>query len=148
MGNNAGRISAIARVGLSLFVMPLVVDPATAQKHSAARTLKDASRALQADNAASFVSYFERRGWEDYARLETYAAALTSQNDLASSVQVLKRRAEGQDRILTVDWLLQIRPLNGLGKVEIRRQTLSARLTPVKQRWKIAELAPVEFFRP
>ncbi len=142
-------IYRIGCAGLCLGLLVLALPaPADAQENSAARTLKDASRALQADSPAAFLSYFDRRAWEDYARLETYVVALISQNDLASSVQVLENRQEGEDRVLRVDWLVQISPRNGLGKVENRREILSLRLAPSKKRWKITGLAPVEFFRP
>lgn len=146
MLSGGSRLWQFAVLGLGL--LALAVGPAAAQQRSATRTLKDASRSLQTDNAAAFLSYFERKGWDDYARLETYMVALTSQNDLASSVQVLENTQEGEDRVLRVDWLLQIRPLSGIGKVENRQQILSLRLTPAKKRWKIIGLTPVEFFRP
>ena len=138
--------TAIFRLGLVCLV--LAAGSAAAQERSATRTLKDASRALQAENAAAFLSYFSRRGFEDYPRLESYVVALTSQSDLASSVQVLENRHEGEDRLLSVDSLLQIRSLNGLGQVENRREVLFVRLAPSEKRWKIVGLRRVEFFRP
>ena len=141
-------MSSRVSLGLGLLALALALGPAAAQNKSAARTLKDASRSLHGDNAAAFLGYFEKKAWEDYARLETDVVALTSQNDLASSVQVIENREEGDERALRVDWLLQIRPLNGLGKVETRRQILSLRLAPAKKRWKIIALTPVDFFRP
>ena len=152
-GNRGDHAAMTGRQGfaglrLGLLVLALTVGPAAAQDKSATRALKDASRALQADSPAAFLSYFDRRAWEDYARLETYVVALISQNDLASSVQVLESRQEGEDRVLRVDWLVQISPRNGLGKVESRREILSLRLAPSKKRWRIIGLAPVEFFRP
>ena len=144
----SNAMSSGVSLRLSLLALVLAVSPAIAQEKSATRTLKDASRSLQADNAAAFLGYFEKKAWEEYVRLETNVVALISQNDLASSVQVVENREENDERVLRVDWLLQIRPLNGLGKVENRQQILSLRLAPSKKRWKIIALTPVEFFRP
>ena len=126
----------------------IVAIPAAAQESPVSRALKDASRALQAENAAAFLSYFDRNRFDEYQRLETYVVALTNQSELASSVQILDRSVEGDVHLLRVDWLLQIRPLNAVGRVENRSEIVSVRLAQDRKRWKIVSLSPVDFYRP
>ena len=72
--SNAMSSGVSLRLGPLALVLALSL--AGAQNKSATRTLKYASRALQADNAAAFPSYFDQRAREDYPQLETHVVAL------------------------------------------------------------------------
>ncbi len=112
------------------------------------RMLRDASRALQANSAASFLSRFDRKRFSDYRRLESHLVALTEQSQIASSIDITAIRREADDYQVEVDWLLQL-SLAGGGPIESRRELLKMRVAEAKPgRWKIVALAPVEFFRP
>ena len=73
--------------------------------------------------------------------------ALTAQRAIASSVENGPPRIEDDERVVSVDWLLQLTPISGPGPVEIRQESLSLRFAKRKGKWKIVALEPIEFFR-
>ena len=121
----------------------------TAQPDAAeiTRTLQDASRALQARNAARFLSYFDRKRFSEYAEIESSTVALVQQADIASSIEVGRWKQEGGEYIGTVDWILQLTLISAPGEVQTRRERIELRIAKPKTRWKIVELTPVSFFR-
>ncbi len=112
------------------------------------RVLRDASRALQARNAALFLGYFDARQVPDYARLESHVVALTQQADIASSIEISGVEAEDKAQRVTVDWLLQLTPASGFGPATQRRERVILRFSGGSGKPKIVSLAPIDFFRP
>ena len=112
------------------------------------RTVQDASRALQARNAARFLGYFDRKRFSAYSEIEASVVALAKQADIASSIAVSGWEREGEEYLGTVDWILQLTLISAPGEVRIRRETIRFRMARSKNRWKIVELSPVSFFRP
>lgn len=138
---------------LALAATPPLGAQGTAQEDTAARdvirVVQDASRALQARNAASFLSLFDRERFADYPVLETHVVALTTQSDIASSVETVAIERDEDGYRLRVDWLLQLSVQETPGPLETRREVLE--LTAAQQnagRWRITSLKPVGFFRP
>jgi len=112
------------------------------------RVILDASRALQAGNAARFLGYFDRRRFGGFSDLARRVSALLDARTVASSVDVLSIADGPGDRAAEADWLLQLTPIGGPGEVETRRQTIELTLSQHSSgEWRIASLAPVEFFR-
>lgn len=109
--------------------------------------IRDASRALQAGNAPLFLSKFDSRSMQRFDDLRMSVEALTAQRTIASSVENGPPRVENDERIVSVDWLLQLTPISDPGPVEIRQESLSLRFAERKGKWKIVTLEPVEFFR-
>ena len=110
--------------------------------------LLDASRALQARNAALFLSHFDKKSFEGYPKLESNIVVLTRQKDLASSIQIVEIAEAGDTFRGRVDWLLQISPLNRAGTIETRRNMITLRIAAQGRKWRIIDLTPVDFFRP
>ena len=133
---------------LCCVVCLIVAIPAAAQESPVSPRAQRRQPRTPGRNAAAFLSYFDRNRFDEYQRLETYVVALTNQSELASSVQILDRSVEGDVHLLRVDWLLQIRPLNAVGRVENRSEIVSVRLAQDRKRWKIVSLSPVDFYRP
>ena len=123
--------------------------PLRAQDEAAAVRLVilDASRALQANNAALFLAKFDARSMPGFDVLRVRVLALTAQRTIASSVEIGPLREADGGPALSVDWLLQLTPLRGPGPVEIRQEKLTLRFVKRKGKWKIAALEPLEFFR-
>jgi len=111
------------------------------------RTVQDASRALQARNAARFLGYFDRERFSGYSEIESSVVALTRQADIASSIAVSGWEQQGEEYLGTVDWILQLTLISAPGEVQIRRETIRFRMATSRGRWKIVQLAPVSFFR-
>jgi hypothetical protein len=109
----------------------------------------DLSRALQAGNAASFLHWFDRKQFAQYAVLESHVVALTTQSDVASSIQIVEIERQPDGDRLSIDWLLELSVKETPGPLETRRKmvAISAR-EDGKGKWKITNLEPAEFFQP
>ncbi len=122
---------------------------AHAQEHMPQRRLiLDASRALQAGNAARFLGYFDRKSFDDFGSLERSVAALLEARTVASSVDVLSLKEADGAWLAEVDWLLQLTAVSATGPIERRSETV--RLTVAsdkKNRWRITAFEPLELFR-
>jgi hypothetical protein len=123
--------------------------PDNPEARSLRRLVQDASRALQAGNAASFLRWFDRGRFPAYAALESHVVTLTTQSDIASSIQIFEIEPAENGYRLRVDWLLQLSVKETPGPLETRRAALAlaARETQ-KGKWVITNLDRVEFFRP
>ncbi len=133
-----------------IFIFPPNLFPQAAEPDAAAanRVLKDASRALQARNAARFLSYFDRKRSAGFPEIESSVVALTRQADIASSIQVSAWKQDGDEYSGTVDWILQLTLISAPGEVQTRRERIKVRMAKPKNRWKIVALTPVSFLRP
>lgn len=108
----------------------------------------DASRALQAGNAARFLGYFDEQGWDGFPELRRSVIALLAARTVASSVDVVNITDGTGGKAAKVDWLLRLTPLGGPGDVETRRQTVELKLVEESAgSWRIASFAPIELFR-
>lgn len=117
------------------------------QEHRVSRMLLDASRALQAGNAARFLGYFNRSGFDGYADLESNVVALTRQADIASSIEITSAKEEEGAYQVTIDWVLQLTPSGGIGRLEERRAAVTVEVSAAGDKSEITNLAPVDFFR-
>jgi hypothetical protein len=137
-------------VALFSLLLALLLSAQTpdAPSENLGRTLRDASRALQAGNAVLFLSHFDKKQFPGYARLESHIVVLTRQADVASSIEIIGTEAEDKTNRLTVDWLLQLTPSGGFGPATRRREEITIRFDAAGGKPKIISLAPVDFFRP
>jgi hypothetical protein len=140
------------RISVSLLLC-LAAGVAQAPQESSAeqrvsRMLLDASRALQAGNAARFLGYFNRQGFHGYADLERHIVALTRQAETASSIEITAAKEEGAVYQVTIDWVLQLTPSGGIGRAEERRAIVTVQASAAGAKPEIVGLAPVDFFRP
>ncbi len=122
---------------------------AWAQDDSAPRrVILDASRALQAGNAARFMGYFDEQAFAGSAQLRRTVSALLEARTVASSVEVVSIADGANGKAAQVDWLLQLSPIAGPGAVETRRQKVELTLAQQPSGvWRIASFAPADFFR-
>lgn len=112
------------------------------------RMVRDASRALQAGNAASFLSYFDKDEFADFAALRENVAALAAQRQIASSIEIIEITKGEKGWRLRVSWLLQLTYTGDPGPVETRRETVGCSVKKLRGAWKIVQLEPVALFRP
>lgn len=121
---------------------------ALAQGDEARRLILDASRALQAGNAARFLGYFDKRRFGGSSELRRTVSALLAARTVASSVDVVSVTEGPGDRVAQVDWILQLTPIAGPGEIETRRRTVELTLAQQSSgSWRITSFDPVEFFR-
>ena len=82
------------------------------------------------------------RAMPDYQTLQDNVVALVAQNDLASSIEVLKEEGDEKRRAVELDWFLEIRSHEIHGPFERRRKIVKCRLERDKKKWKIVALEP------
>lgn len=103
--------------------------------------------ALSEANGLAFLDHVGR-SMPDYYKLEQNILALVAQNEVLSSIDVLKADGNDEEQIVEIDWFLQIRSREETGPLERRRQIVKCRLLRTKKKWKVMSLEPVAFFTP
>jgi hypothetical protein len=103
--------------------------------------------ALSESNPTAFLKPIDRN-MKDYAKLEAYVRALTTQAEVSCSVEFLKDEGDEAKRVVMVDWFLQISSRQDSGPLERRRENVTCQLTHNKKSWTVMSLEPVELFRP
>ena len=103
--------------------------------------------ALSEGNGLAFLDHVDH-AMPDYGKLEKYILALAAQNEVMSSIDVLKEEGDDHTRTAELDWFLQIRSRGQGGPLERRRQIVKCRLERLKKKWKVMAIEPVSFFAP
>jgi len=130
-----------------VFLLALVT-PLAADTHQELVDLLGAlASALSEGNGSAFLDHVDR-ATPDYSQLEQYIDALTDEDDVSCSIDILKQEGDDQKQTLQLDWVMQIHPRTPLGQVETRRRTVKLRLERKKKRWKIVAIEPITLFAP
>jgi hypothetical protein len=112
------------------------------------RMVRDASRAIQAGNAASFLGYFDEAEFAGFAELRKNTAALTAQRQIASSIEITETELLDQGYRVRISWLLQLTYTGDPGPVETRQELVTCIVKSKSNSWKIVDLDPISLFRP
>ncbi len=105
------------------------------------------STSLEDGRAARFLAQIDRQRVARYAALQPNVVALLAQNEVASSIELLEEKPDGEAYDLKLDWRLEMRPAGSLGRLVARREQVRCRVARVGKRWNVVALEPVEFFR-
>ena len=140
------------RVFLALLAAPLpLCRPGAAGAADAHQEVFDLftemASALSEGNALAFLKPIDR-SMPDYQKLQDNVVALVAQNDLASSIEVLKEQGNEKRREVELDWFLEIRSHEIHGPYERRRKIVKCQLERDKKKWKIVALEPIDLFAP
>jgi hypothetical protein len=103
--------------------------------------------ALSEGNGLAFLDHVDH-AMPDYGKLENYILALAAQNEVMSSIDLLKEEGDAHTQMAELDWFLQIRSREQSGPLERRRQIIHCRLERPKKKWKVMAIEPVTFFAP
>jgi hypothetical protein len=103
--------------------------------------------ALSEGNGLAFLDHVDH-AMPDYGKLEKYNLPLAAQNEVMSSIDVLKDEGDAHTHTAELDWFLQIRSREQSGPLERRRQIVHCRLERPKKKWKVMAIEPVSFFAP
>jgi len=103
--------------------------------------------ALSEGNGLVFLDHVDH-SMPNYQKLEQNVLALVAQNEILSSLDVLKQDGTDEEQDVELDWFLQIRSREENGPLERRRQSVKCRLMRTKKKWKVTSLEPVSFFVP
>lgn len=137
--HNCGR-----RTFLMVLAAPLVADT----HQEVLDLLRALAAALSEGNGPAFLDRVDH-AMPDYYKLEQNVMALTEQDEVSCSIDILKQEGDDQSQTLELDWFLQIHSRDALGAVERRRQTVKIRLErQKKKKWKIVALDPITLFAP
>lgn len=138
-----------ALAGLALFISASASgQQSRGDSEQIGRMVRDASRAIQAGNAASFLGYFDEAEFAGYAELRKNTLALTAQRQIASSIEITELDQIESGYRVRVNWLLQLTYTGDPGPVETRQELVTCLVKRQSDSWKIVDLDPVSLFRP
>lgn len=120
---------------------------AQAQAPPGAEIATDLAAALSRGDAIGFLSRFDR-SMPGYARFRDLIEALLNQNEVGSSVEVLKDEGGGDRRTLELDWILEIAGKQPDSPGGRRHETVHCTLERKGRRWLITSIEPASFFAP
>ena len=109
--------------------------------------LANVASALSEGNEVRFMGYLDKAtpGYQD---LETNVTALTSQNDVAASLDVLSESGDDEKVEALVDWFLQMTSKDGTERLVRRRQRVKVTEIKTKSGWKISTIDPISILEP
>jgi KaiC/GvpD/RAD55 family RecA-like ATPase len=131
------------RTFLALLAAPLFAD--THQQAIDLFTVM--ASALSEGNGLAFLDRVDH-AMQDYQTLEQNILALTAQNEVLSSIEVLKDDGDEHTRNVELDWFLQIRSRAENGGIERRREVVKCRIERHKKKWEVVSLEPKSLFAP
>lgn len=103
--------------------------------------------ALAEPNYAGFMKPIAK-SCDQHDRIERLVRALIQTNDVVSSISPIMNEGDDKQRMLEVDWYMEIQPQTAGGNQTRRHEYIKATLTKTGKRWMITALIPIEFFAP
>ena len=103
--------------------------------------------ALSEGNGLAFLDRVDH-AMPEYHKLEQHILAITEQNEVTASIDVIKQEGDDHTQMLTLDWFLEIRSREQGGPLDSRRETVKCRVERQKKKWKIVALEPLTLFAP
>jgi hypothetical protein len=74
--------------------------------------------------------------------------ALLASAEVSASVELREVSADGARVVAQADWYLEMKSRREIADVKQRREVLRMEFVRVGKRWRVASLAPADFFRP
>ena len=103
--------------------------------------------ALSEDNPNVFLRSIDPR-MPGYGQFAANLRALSAQNTLASSIELLSQEGGDAAQSVELEWLLEIRGREQ-SRIFVRRQSVvKCRLEREKKSWRVVALEPAAFFAP
>ncbi len=103
--------------------------------------------ALTEVNVPDFMAAFDQN-MPGYERLKSNIDALANQAEISSSIEPIKNEGDDAERVVVLDWYLEVRSLAQDGPIVRRRELIHCELKKENRRWKIVSLRPLDFFAP
>lgn len=107
--------------------------------------LADTATDLSNGHAGAFLKHFDKE-MPGYGKLEGEVQALVKLVGVGSSAQVLDMKTEGDGFLLTVDWFVELVPLDKTMASERRRELIQVKVKRSGKTWKIYLLEPQTIF--
>ncbi len=131
------------RAFLMALAAPLVADT----RQEMVDFLAALAAALSEGNGLAFLDRVDH-AMPEYHKLEQHILAITEQNEVTASIDVIKQEGDDHTQMLTLDWFLEIRSREQGGPLDSRRETVKCRVERQKKKWKIVALEPLTLFAP
>lgn len=109
--------------------------------------LEHVAGALSEGDGAKFMEYLDKStpGYED---ISTNVDALTAQQDIAASLDVLSESGDDRKVEALVDWFMQFTTKDALEHITRRRMRVRLVMAKIKSKWKIIEIDPRSILDP
>jgi hypothetical protein len=107
----------------------------------------DMAAALSAGNAGEFLSSFNH-AMAGYDNLETDVTALLVENEVRSSIELVRDEGDSTARVVELDWAMQIVDMQDARSVTPRRDRVRCQVVKQSKKWRITSLTPLTFFAP
>jgi hypothetical protein len=98
-------------------------------------------------NVPQFMDAFDKN-MPDYDRLKIYITALVNQAEVSSSIEPIKNEGSETERMVDLDWYMEVRSLEQDGPIVRRREVIHCELKKENKHWKIVSVKPIDFFAP
>jgi len=131
------------RAFLLLVAAPLLADG----RQEMLDLLRELAAALSEGNGLAFLDHVDH-DMPNYYKLEQNVLALTGQNQVSASIDMLQQEGDDHTQVLELDWFLEVRSREELGPLERRRETVKCRVERRKKKWKIVAFEPIALFAP
>lgn len=99
--------------------------------------------ALSSGDPVSAMAVFDR-GMADYQTIESNIGALTAQDDVLCSIDIV----EEKDGTLDTDWYLELKSKSDNAQSERRRERVRIEAKQVGGKWKIVSMKPLSVLDP
>ncbi len=108
--------------------------------------LANAASALSEGSQVRFMGYLDKTapGYED---IESEVGALTAQEDVSASLDVLSESGNDDRVEALVDWFMQMTSKDGTERLVRRRQRVTVTEIHTKSGWKISRIDPISILR-
>ena len=103
--------------------------------------------ALSAGDASAFLNAFDT-AMPGYEALRDGVTALLREAEVQSSIELVEEAGDDGRRTVELDWLVHIVDRQDGAVAERRRERVKLRVEKSGKKWRIAALAPLEFFAP
>jgi hypothetical protein len=98
--------------------------------------------ALSNSDGPRFMDYIDKSA-PKYAEIETEVTALTAQNRITASLDVLKETGDDEHLEVLVDWFVEITSDDALEHATRRRMRVTIAERMVKKHWKVVSISPL-----
>jgi hypothetical protein len=140
------RITAL-NVPLVVLATGVLVFPLLAAEKTPFASLANLATALTESDADAALETFDSK-MKTYPEIEQKLEALTAQDDINCSIDIVTDdESEGLHK-LDLDWFMQLKSQIDDSQLERRRVRVQVEMRQIKGVWKITALSPLSIFDP
>jgi hypothetical protein len=138
------RTQAVVRLTVVLAAGTLLLSAAEKTPYT---SLAGLAAALSESDADGALEFFDSK-MPSFADIEQKIEALTAQDDVSCSIDVVTDTESNGAHKLDLDWFMQIKSQGDSEQIERRRERVQVEMRQVKGVWKITSMTPVGILNP